>query len=226
MLTFEPPLRAGRLIRRYQRFFADVLFEDRIVTAHCANTGRMTGLLETDAPVWIRPQLPGRKLKFAWELVEIEQKYVCVNTARANQLFAETPTDQWMPGTTWVRREPRWETHRFDALLKRGERDVFVEIKSVTLCEGSIGYFPDAPSTRALSHLALLADMAAAGIETHLIFAAMHAGIESIEPARHVTPEFAAACVQAENAGVHFHGFRVSIDPESLTLGAACPVRL
>ena len=41
-----PPLKEGILIKRYKRFLADVEFDDgEIVTAHCANTGPMKGVL-------------------------------------------------------------------------------------------------------------------------------------------------------------------------------------
>ena len=46
-MKFSQPLIPGRLVRRYKRFFADVTLEDGTeVTAHCANTGAMTGIKE------------------------------------------------------------------------------------------------------------------------------------------------------------------------------------
>ena len=43
-MKFSPSLLRGTLIKRYKRFFADVELEDgTIVTAHCPNTGTMSG---------------------------------------------------------------------------------------------------------------------------------------------------------------------------------------
>ncbi|MGB0564245.1 MAG: DNA/RNA nuclease SfsA, partial [Spirulinaceae cyanobacterium] len=40
-----PPLQAGILLKRYKRFFADIeLTTGEVITAHCPNTGPMTGV--------------------------------------------------------------------------------------------------------------------------------------------------------------------------------------
>lgn len=224
MLEFEAPLIEGRLISRYQRFFADVRLPDgQVVTAHCANTGRMTGLLTPFARVWIRPQPPGRKLAYAWELVETPLGLACINTARANQLVANTALKRWLPGTAFVRREPRVGTHRFDLELCRDSRPVYVEIKSVTLCDNGIGFFPDAPSERAVKHLHLLAELAAEGIEAQVALVAMHAGIQMVQPATQIDPRFTDACLLAQEAGVGFTALSTQITQNGLTINEPIP---
>ena len=53
IIEFEP-LVEGILIKRYKRFLADIQIENgEIVTAHCANTGPMKGLLNEGAKVRI-----------------------------------------------------------------------------------------------------------------------------------------------------------------------------
>lgn len=68
-----PPLVGGRLLRRYQRFLADIQLDSgETVTAHCANTGSMLGLKEPGYRVWLsRAENPKRKLAWTWELVEV-----------------------------------------------------------------------------------------------------------------------------------------------------------
>ena len=49
IIEFDP-LIEGVLIKRYKRFLADIKLESgELVTAHCANTGPMKGLLSEGA---------------------------------------------------------------------------------------------------------------------------------------------------------------------------------
>ena len=93
IIDFDP-LIEGVLIKRYKRFLADIKLETgEIVTAHCANTGPMKGLLSEGAKVRmsISPS-PSRKLPFTWEQVCVldtnkEEVWVGINTLFANKLI-------------------------------------------------------------------------------------------------------------------------------------------
>ena len=53
IIEFDP-LIEGVLIKRYKRFLADIKLDNgEVVTAHCANTGPMKGLLSEGAKVRI-----------------------------------------------------------------------------------------------------------------------------------------------------------------------------
>ena len=63
MINYHDALIEGRLIRRYKRFFVDIDVGEEIITAHCGNTGRMTGLLCEGSKVWFRRQPPGTETR-------------------------------------------------------------------------------------------------------------------------------------------------------------------
>ena len=86
-MKFTNSLIKGKLIKRYKRFFVDVEVNNKLVTAHCPNTGSMLGLLEKGNDVWIsKADDPKRKLKFTLEMIKVNQKIVGVNTHRANRI--------------------------------------------------------------------------------------------------------------------------------------------
>ena len=46
-MKFKERLLQGTLIKRYKRFFVDIKYKNKIITAHCPNSGSMMGLLNT-----------------------------------------------------------------------------------------------------------------------------------------------------------------------------------
>jgi len=44
-MKFKDRLLQGTFVKRYKRFFVDINFRNKIITAHCPNTGSMMGLL-------------------------------------------------------------------------------------------------------------------------------------------------------------------------------------
>ncbi|MGB1848763.1 MAG: DNA/RNA nuclease SfsA, partial [Litorivicinaceae bacterium] len=162
-----------------------------------------------------------------WELVEVASDMACINTMRANELLSSTDLSFLIPGVSFFRREPKVGSHRLDLELSREGQPVYVEIKSVTLCEDQgVGLFPDAPSERATQHVSLLSEMAASGLETHLVFVAMHTGIQSVAPHRLLDPTFSKECIRAHDAGVAFHAMGAEITPHHIRSNGALPLEL
>ena len=86
-MKFTNSLIKGKLIKRYKRFFVDIEVNNKVITAHCPNTGSMLGLLNKNNFVWISPQNdPKRKLKYTLEIIKVKKKLIGVNTHRANRI--------------------------------------------------------------------------------------------------------------------------------------------
>ena len=86
-MKFTKTLIKGKLIKRYKRFFADVKLDNKIVTAHCPNTGSMKGLLNEGNEVFIsKNNNPKRKLRYTLEIIKVKKNLVGVNTHFANKI--------------------------------------------------------------------------------------------------------------------------------------------
>ena len=91
------PLVEGRLVRRYERFIAEVRVGRDVVRAHCVNPGRMEGIVVPGSRVWLSAA-PGRALPWTWELLELDGRLLGVNTALPNKLVGEVLRRGLLPG--------------------------------------------------------------------------------------------------------------------------------
>lgn len=226
-MQFEQPLVAGRLIRRYKRFLADVVLDDgRVVTAHCPNTGSMLGCRAPGLRVWLSPaDRPGRRLKWTWELVETGTgALVGIHTGRSNALLEEAIRDGRLPGLSGydhIRREVRHPSGgRTDLVLEGpGRPRCWVEVKNVTAAaHGRSALFPDAVSKRASRHLAHLVDSVAAGERAILCFCVQRDDIDHVEPARAIDPVYADALARAAANGVRLAALGAQLSPRGISL--------
>lgn len=232
-VTFDPPLMSATLIRRYQRFLADVRLADgSVITAHTPNTGAMTGCSDPGARVWLQDSgKPARKYRHTWELVEARpQVLVGINTGRANQLAGEGIEEgvvEELQGYPSLRREVRYgvERSRIDLLLEDpGTPLCYVEVKNVTLVEDGIGLFPDAVSSRGSKHLRELAHVARSGQRAVIFFCLQRRDASEVRPADHIDPEYGAGLRSALAAGVEALAYRAEVSPRGIRLCTRLPV--
>ena len=87
-MKFKETLLQGTLIKRYKRFFIDIKYKNKSITAHCPNSGSMLGLLEKGNQVYFsKSDNPKRKLKYTAEIIKVKKKLVGINTHLTNKLF-------------------------------------------------------------------------------------------------------------------------------------------
>ena len=144
-MKFISTLIKGKLIKRYKRFFTDIKVNSQTVTAHCANTGSMLGLLDQGNDVWLtKNDNPNRKLKYTLEMIEINKIIIGVNTHRANRIVEHGLNNRLIndfKNTKIIKPEFKYSNDtRFDFLCDKK----IVEVKNVTLTRVSnIAEFPD-----------------------------------------------------------------------------------
>lgn len=161
-----PALYPGTLINRYKRFFADIALDSgEVITAHCPNTGPMTGVYLPGNRVWVsRSDSPTRKLPYTWEVIEVADTvptWVGVNTALPNRvikaalaanLFPQLGAYQTILPEVVYGQDSK---SRIDFLLK-GDAEtppIYIEVKNTTWTQGDRALFPDTVTTRGQKHL-------------------------------------------------------------------------
>ena len=126
------------------------------------------------------------------------------------------------------------EKSRIDLLLSGhpARPDAWVEVKNVTLAEGSHGYFQDAVTERGQKHLRELMVQVAKGDRAVLFFVVNHTGIDRVRPADHIDARYGELLRQAKAAGVEVLAYRAALSgPDGnpggrLDLTEAVPVSL
>ncbi|SEG11788.1 DNA/RNA nuclease SfsA [Vibrio hangzhouensis] len=229
-MHFDPPLKQGKLIKRYKRFLADITLADKQqLTIHCANTGAMTGCAEAGVTVWYSTSDNAkRKYPHSWELTQTAAGHsICVNTARANTLVVEAINNEViseLSGYQTLRTEVKYgqENSRIDILLQDSDReDCYIEVKSVTLLDdlnSGQGYFPDAQTTRGQKHLRELTEMVQSGRRAVLFFAVLHSGIEKVSAAHHIDAKYSLLLKQAREAGVEIICYKAEFSDNEVRL--------
>lgn len=206
MIHRWPPLHEGRLVRRYERFIAEVRLGRRLVRAHCVNSGRMEGMVVPGARVWLS-EAPGRKLPWTWELVELDGRLVGANTALPNRLVGELFAQRLLPDfadATSVHPERAFgRGHRVDFVLERPGGAHYVEVKNCHLVyPDGLGYFPDSVSARATAHVEALARLVKKGLRASVLFTLQRDDALGLRPSIAHDPTFAAALRRAVRAGL------------------------
>lgn len=221
----------GKFIKRYKRFFADVLIDGETVVAHVANTGSLKSCLREGARALLSPASnPERKLRFSLEALETPNKsWVGVNTSWPNALVKEAfdlgLISDWKKFDEINMEHKISKETRLDGVLSlKGKLTRFFEIKNVTLASGDfengkgVAHFPDSVTERGQKHLKELTGLVEQGHEAEIIFVIQRTDCVKFSPAADIDPDYAALLQKAQKAGVHVRLLVVRLGAEGLQI--------
>ena len=222
----------GTFLSRPNRFVAQVELNGRTETCHVKNTGRCRELLIPGCRIYLVPgSNPARKTKY--DLVAVEKAtahgplLINMDAQAPNHVFeAWARADQFRPGLTLLRPETVYGASRFDFYWETDTDRGFVEVKGVTLEEGGVARFPDAPTLRGVKHLEELIAARQAGYQAALCFIVQFSGAKYVTPNDTTHPQFGQALRRAAAAGVEVFALGCAVTPDTLTAEEFVPVRL
>ena len=202
-MNFENKLISGLFIKRYKRFFVDVKVGNKIVTAHCPNTGSMQGLLNRNNSVLIsKSNNPNRKLKYTLEIIEDNKSKVGVNTHSANKIVYHALKNNLIKefnADVNIQPETKFGINtRFDFLVTNNKYKAFIEVKNVTLSrKKGLAEFPDSITARGLKHINELVKASKKKYKIFILFMIQRDDCKSFTIAKDLDPDYANALNKA-----------------------------
>ena len=195
-MNFENKLISGIFVKRYKRFFVDVLLNNKLITVHCPNTGSMQGLLKEGNKVWIsKSNNPNRKLKYTLQIIEDDKSKVGINTHLTNKIVLDALKNNLIKEfnkNIKIKPEVKFgENTRFDFLITDKNYKAFIEVKNVTLVrKPKIAEFPDAITSRGTKHIHELVKASKKGYEIYIAFIVQREDCDQLSIAKDIDPEY------------------------------------
>jgi len=223
-MKFKERLLQGALIKRYKRFFIDIKYKNKIITAHCPNSGSMMGLLDVGNKVWFSlSDNPKRKLKYTLEMIEVKNKKVGINTLLTNKIVLEALKHKKINSLNkfnHIKTESKFsDGTRFDFLLSNDKEKCFLEAKNVTLLrENKIAEFPDAITSRGTKHLNELCNAKKKGYQSYILYLIQRENCDSFKIARDIDEEYKIAFSKALKSGVKILCYDCKLNSEEIKL--------
>lgn len=225
----------GVFLSRPNRFIAFVRLENgKEEKVHVLNTGRCRELLLPGAAIYLSESNNlSRKTKY--DLVAVEKltenggkilinmdshitNAVAEEYLRKHNLFPDIFTN--IPG---LKREVTYGSSRFDFLLQEGEKQLFLEVKSVTLEENGTVLFPDAPTLRGVKHLEELSSVKKSGGNSAVLFIVQLKGATLFRPNIKTHSQFGDVLKKVHKEGVKVLVMDCRVTPESIFLDSPVP---
>ena len=223
-MKFKERLLQGALIKRYKRFFIDIKYKNKIITAHCPNPGSMMGLLDKGNKTWFSlSDNPKRKLKYTLEMIEVKNKKVGINTLLTNKIVLEALKHKKINSLNkfnHIKTESKFsDGTRFDFLLSNDKEKCFLEVKNVTLLrENKIAEFPDAITSRGTKHLNELCNAKKKGYQSYILYLIQRENCDSFKIAKDIDDEYKIAFSKALKSGVKILCYDCKLNNEEIKL--------
>ena len=222
-MKYKEKILEGFFIKRYKRFFVDLKFDNKIVTAYCPNTGSLLGLLKEGSKVLVsKVKNPNAKLKYRLEAIKDFKTFVGVNTSLPNDIvfsaMKEKKILQEIKGD--LKKEVKYgKNSRVDIFASHPNGDTYIEVKSVTLSrKKNLAEFPDAVTSRGSKHLIELSNMSEKGSKCFLIYLIQRNDVDKFSIAKDLDNEYYENSLIAKKSGVKFRAFKCNVSVKGINI--------
>lgn len=117
------------------------------------------------------------------------------------------------------------ENSRIDILgMDPSGKQVYIEVKNVSLKEGSTALFPDSVTERGTKHLRELMTVVKNGKRAVMLYIAQRSDVTSFAPAKEIDPLYAKTLWEAVEHGVEIYAYNCLVLPTHITVHKALKI--
>ena len=221
-------IKTGKFLDRPNRFIAHVELDGHAETVHVKNTGRCRELLIPGTEVILEESgNPNRRTKYDLICVKKQGRWINMDSQVPNKAARE-----WLEGgglfpeEITVYSEKTYGNSRFDLYVESARRKAFIEVKGVTLEEGNIARFPDAPTQRGVKHVEELARCVQEGYEAYLLLVIQMDGVSGFRPNWVTHREFGRALAAVRKQGVRILAYDCRVTQDTIEIQNPVPINL
>lgn len=234
VLVTYPCVKIAKLIQRDNRFIATCDIAGKLERVHVKNTGRCKELLIPGVDVALTFQgSVTRKTDYDLIAVKKNDHWVNIDSQVPNELTAQSLLSgvirlpNLVGKVVKVHREVTLGNSRFDMVVTTDTGDQgIVEVKGMTLKNGQLGAFPDAPSLRGLKHVNELIDLRSKGYQTYLIFIAQTEVITEGTIYNQRQPELATLIKTGISEGLEVCLYNCQVTPSTIDVLSQQPFNI
>ena len=134
-------------------------------------------------------------MKYTLQIIEDNKSKVGINTHLTNKIVLEALRNSIIKdfvNLSLIQQEVKFgDNTRFDFLITKGMKKIFIEVKNVTLSrKKGIAEFPDAVTSRGLKHIKELLKAKKKKFEIYLLFVIQRDDCKTSELAKDLDPEY------------------------------------
>ena len=218
----------GNFLSRPNRFIAQVNINGITETVHVKNTGRCKELLTDNAKVLCQ-HFANTSRKTAYDLISVYKgdRLINMDSQAPNKVFKEfLEKNILFENIEIIKPECKYQNSRFDFYVKTADKEIFIEVKGVTLEENGVVLFPDAPTERGIKHLNELVTAKNNGYDAYVVFVVQMENVKYFTPNSKTHKAFAKALLNAKNNGVNVLCYDCKVTETTLDINNPVEVKI
>ncbi|MCS7097695.1 MAG: DNA/RNA nuclease SfsA [Candidatus Methanomethyliaceae archaeon] len=208
-MKIEGELYEGEFLERLNRFTVLVNYNNRKLTCHLHDPGRLRELLIPNRRILFK-KVSHDKRKTEYDVIAVKSNgYWVIVDSRMPNLILKKMIEKSILKFEIIEENIRCGKSIIDFLLRKDDVKYIVEVKGCTLCENGIALFPDAPTLRGSRQLL---DMMNCNAKPMIIFIIMRKDAHSISINYNMDRKFYEAIKLGIMKNLIIRAFKVALE--------------